>query len=359
MENLLQAHSVKRKPPGWREFFYNTLFCLAIAGVLEYVDYPYTPLFGDTVIVSLSIGWSIHLAYHLLGGLLDNFFPVYFSVILLTAIGLSVGLLIAGTIVAGNPLLFFQDNYTSLVLGVFFGIVGLVIFSTRENLAKVKAQLTQARINKQQQEKLQLETELKLLQAQIEPHFLFNTLSNVIGLVHTKPLQAEQTLINLTTLLRSSLQRTREQSVTLVEEFTIVKAYLDIQKIRMQGRLSYTFSPGNFTDDLSLKLWPLAPLLVQPIVENAVLHGIDPSESGGSIHVDAKVVESNLLITIADSGLGICQDGPAKESSGMGAGLSNVRSRLKILYGDAASLTVADNKPTGVIVTLLIPRKEQ
>lgn len=357
MENSLQVSTIKRQKRGWREFIYTTFFCLAIAWLLDFFDVT-SPLTA-TLIVSLSIGWSIHLAFHLLSGLVDTFLPVYIAAIPLTAVGLGVGLLIAGTLIEASPLLFFQDNYASLVLGIFFGVVGLVIFTTRTHLIEVKAQLAQAKIKRQEQEKLQLETELKLLQAQIEPHFLFNTLSNVIGLVHTKPIEAEQTLINLTTLLRSSLRRTREQSVTLAEEFTIVKAYLDIQKIRMQGRLNYTFSPENFADAPSLKSWPLAPLLVQPIVENAVMHGIDPAESGGSIHVDAKLVGSNLHIIITDTGLGICQDGLSKESGGMGTGLSNVRSRLKTLYGDAASLTVTENKPTGVIVTLLIPRKEQ
>ncbi len=357
MENLLQVSNIQRKRRGWREFFYTTLFCLAIACLLDLLDI--TSPFTSTLGVSLSIGWSIHVAFYLLSEWIERFLPVYLAAILVSAVGLSVGLLIAGMLVEGRPLLFFQDNYASLILGVFFGIVGLVIFSTRTHLTEVKAQLVQAQIKRQEQEKHQLETELKLLQAQIEPHFLFNTLSNVIGLVHTKPIEAEQTLINLTTLLRSSLQRTRKQSVTLAEEFTIVKAYLDIQKIRMHGRLRYTFSPENFENDADLKSWPLAPLLVQPIVENSVKHGIDPAELGGSIHVEAKVVGSNLHIIIADTGLGIRQDGLSKASAGMGTGLSNVRNRLKALYGDAACMTVAENKPTGVIVTLLIPREGQ
>lgn len=361
MENSLQGNNGDQQKRRWSAFFYTTLFCLAIGWLLYFLDI--TSSFSSTLIVSLSIGWSIHLVFYFLSAVVENFLPVYIATIPLTATGLGVGLLIAGLLVQGRPLLFFQDNYASLILGVFFGVVGSVIFSTRSHLIEAKAQLAQAKNSRQEQEKLQLETELKLLQAQIEPHFLFNTLSNVIGLIHNKPIEAEQTLINLTTLLRSSLRRTREQSVTLAEELTIVKAYLDIQKIRMQGRLSYTFSPENFENDPDLESWPLAPLLVQPIVENSVKHGIDPAESGGDIQVDVKLVGCDLQITIADTGVGMGHNGLSKESvdigAGMGNGLSNVRNRLKTLYGDVACMTVAENKPKGVIVTLLIPRENQ
>jgi sensor histidine kinase YesM len=186
-----------------------------------------------------------------------------------------------------------------------------------------------------------------LLQAQIEPHFLFNTLSNIAGLIHQDPAAAEQTLLNLTTLLRSSLKRTREDATTLAEELEIAQAYLEINAIRMQGRLSY-----HIRCDPQLSSLPLPPLLVQPLIENAIKHGIDPKEEGGSIDVSARIEDNEVHIDITDTGAGIEANQP---TAGTGTGLKNVRERLRVLYGDRGDLTLTDNQPHGMIATLVLP----
>ena len=137
-------------------------------------------------------------------------------------------------------------------------------------------QIAEQTLAKKQQEKEFLASQLKFLQAQIEPHFLFNTLSNVVGMIHTNPVDAENTLINLTKLLRSTLERTRDGESTINDEVTLLRAYLDIQKTRMQDRLSYSINVQS-----ECELLTLAPLLLQPLVENAIIHGIEPAESGG------------------------------------------------------------------------------
>lgn len=248
MENFLQTNTMKEPTASLVSLAYTGVFAFAISLLLWFLGVNTT--YWDLLGLSLCIGWSIHGTFILLGDKLETLFPPYAAPVICTSVGLSLGLLIAGTFFFHQPLYFFADNHASLVLGVFFGVIGITISRTRNNLVKAKAQLDSAQATQQAQEKMLLETELKLLQAQIEPHFLFNTLSNVVGLVHSDPTAAERTLVNLTTLLRASLQRTREQAVTLGEELDIVQAYLDIQAIRMQGRLSYELRP------LSLPLPP-------------------------------------------------------------------------------------------------------
>jgi signal transduction histidine kinase len=336
---------------------YTTVFCVAIGLLLWFLDVA-EPL-TSALTVSLCIGWSINLTFIAVGDSTERLLPPYIASILLTAVGLGVGLFAAGTALFRDPLFFYADNYGSLVLGVFFAIVGISIFGTRDRLIAARAELAVAESQRQTQDKLLLETELRLLQAQIEPHFLFNTLSNVVGLIHKDPTAAEQTLLNLTTLLRSSLQRTRAQSVTLAEELIIVQAYLEIQSIRMQGRLRYEVLPAELLESTNphqgeLGAWSLPPLLVQPIVENAVKHGIDPAEEGGQIEVKAGVEGERLVITVSDTGVGIVANG-AGGKAGSGTGLSNVRHRLQALYGELASMTITENRPSGVVVRLSIP----
>ena len=328
----------------WRVFAHTGLLCLAIALLVQ-------GLFGGpfwaNAITSFSIGWSINLSFILFGNFVQRWLSPYIASIPLTAVGLCAGMVIAGLIIVADPLFFFIESYATLLLGVFFGIVGFAIFSTRGRLIAVQAELAQAAAHRERQEKLLTQTELKLLQAQIEPHFLFNTLSNIAGLIHQDPNAAEHTLLNLTTLLRASLRRTREEATTLAEELEIAQAYLEIQGIRMQGRLNY-----HIDCDLQLSNHPLPPLLVQPLIENAIKHGIDPQEEGGSIDISARVNNNELHIDVADTGAGIDVNRP---TAGTGTGLKNVRERLQALYGEKANLTLADNQPQGMIATLVLP----
>ena len=157
------------------------LFCLAIGLLLWYLGV--TESAWTSILISLCIGWSINLTFILAEKIIDQYMPAYLVPIPLTAFGLTIGLLIAGSILFHEPLHFFTDNYLALIIGVFFSIVGVAIFSTHFNLLSARAELAKAEAQRQAQQKLLLETELKLLQAQIEPHFLFNTLSNIVGLI--------------------------------------------------------------------------------------------------------------------------------------------------------------------------------
>jgi LytS/YehU family sensor histidine kinase len=230
---------------------------------------------------------------------------------------------------------------------VFFGVVGFALFGTRARLLQAQAELAVAASEHQRQERLITETELKLLQAQIEPHFLFNTLSNIAVLIRSNPDDAERTLLNLTTLLRSSLNRTREAQTTLREELDIARAYLDIHAIRMRERLQYRIE-----SELSLDNLPLPPMLVQPLIENALKHGVDPLENGGCVSIAVHRTADHLIIAVKENGAGMAEQAPP------GTGLRNVRERLYGLYGQAAQLSVSDRRPHGVCAELSIPLAE-
>ncbi len=332
--------------PTWKNFLYTGVLCFGIAVVLTLLVGSH---FGRNLIVSLSIGLSINGAFRLLEGPLSRFLHPYVAPIPIIAIGLSFGLTLGGGLITRNPWFFFTQDYSSIILGVFFTIIALVIFTTRDRLTQTRAELNESLAQQAQQEKVLAETELKLLQAQIEPHFLFNTLSNIVGLVHSNPDAAETTLIHLTTLLRASLNRTRSQQTTLAQELDIAKAYLEIHKIRMTNRLEYSIECDPIHAD-----YPLPPLIVQPLIENAIKHGIDPLEEGGSVQIKVSTTREHLEITVTDDGRGFSDHAAA---NGTSTGLENVRNRLSTLFDGKARLILRENEPHGAIANLKLPRE--
>ena len=211
----------------------------------------------------------------------------------------------------------------------------------------MRNELSRAELEQSETERQLTDAKLKTLQAQIEPHFLFNTLSNAMGLIHSDPHAAEETLQELTTLLRHSLSRTRTESTTLQQEFDLVRAYLRINQIRMGKRLNF-----EVTSEPELDQQTLPPLLVQPLVENAISHGLEPSETGGTVCVHAKAQNNELHIEVRDTGLGLEAD---TGTAGSGTGLANVRARLHSLYGQNARLRLLPNSPAGVVAQLILP----
>jgi signal transduction histidine kinase len=324
-------------------YVYTAVFCLGI-GLLLWA-------LGDQqdlvryIGVSLCIGMSIMVAFHVLQTPFERFLSPVFVPIPIVAVGLCVGLFLGGSLFVGKPWFYFSEEWSSLMLGVFFGIVGYLMFGARERLAGLRAQLAEQEALRLAQEKQLAETQLKLLQAQIEPHFLFNTLSNIAGMIRTSPSEAEQTLLNLTTLLRSTLKRTRQNTTTLGEELDIINAYLQIQKIRMKDRLQFEICV-----DPDLRDRPLAPMLLQPLVENALKHGVDPLEEGGRVMVSVEQRDEGVVARVEDTGQGINTYSP-----GTGTGLANIRERLVSLYDGKAHLDLVENEPHGVVATLYLP----
>lgn len=187
---------------------------------------------------------------------------------------------------------------------------------------------------------------LNLLHAQVEPHFLYNTLASAQYLTRNDPARADEMLGHLIQYLRHSLPRTQDELATLSDELERALAYLEILKIRMGQRLSVQVDvPEN------LRGTRLPPMMLQTLVENAIKHGLEPRTAGGTVWIRARHADDGTVaITVADDG-----EGFNVQSSGTGIGLKNVRERLQLVYGGKASLAVVANFPCGVAATISVP----
>ncbi|HUQ29549.1 MAG TPA: histidine kinase [Usitatibacter sp.] len=189
---------------------------------------------------------------------------------------------------------------------------------------------------------------LNLLHAQVEPHFLYNTLASAQLLTRTDPHRADEMLGNLIVYLRNSLPRTEGEMSTLHEELERARAYLEIMKIRMGERLSVQIQVPE-----ALHAAQMPQMMLQTLVENAIKHGLEPVTGGGTIWIIARESDGKLCVTVADNGRGFGGD-----SSGTGVGLKNIRERLALAYASEASLAIGPNFPAGVAATLVVPARK-
>lgn len=202
-----------------------------------------------------------------------------------------------------------------------------------------------ARVRQTATEKELTVAKLNLLHAQVEPHFLYNTLASAQVLTRTDPARADEMLGNLIQYLRHSLPRTEDAPSTIGEELERARAYLDILKIRMGPRLQLQV---DVPEALRGVLFP--SMMLQTLVENAIKHGLEPKPGGGTIWILARQVDSSVAVTVADDGRGFTAEG-----GGTGVGLRNVRERLRLAYGNAASFSIVANFPNGVAATITVP----
>jgi signal transduction histidine kinase len=190
-----------------------------------------------------------------------------------------------------------------------------------------------------------LDARLHLLQAQVAPHFLFNTLANVQALVDAGSPQAPVVLRALIAYLRAAVPRLHEASTTLGQELDLVRAYLELMHMRMPDRLSYALHV-----DESARPLACPPIALLTLVENAVRHGIDPAEDGGRIDIDVRREGERCVVRVRDTGVGLRANG-----RGLGTGLANLRERLQLVFGERASLAVTQQPPHGVCAELVLP----
>lgn len=266
----------------------------------------------------------------------------------------NIGLLL-GWLVFQPPRPFFLP--TLLGWGLFLLIHGLLVW-TRFGLfgrdweeRKIAEWTAGERVRTLSTEKQLAEAQLRLLQAQIEPHFLFNTLANVVSLIEPAPARATQMLEHFIDYLRASLAASRATQGTVGQEAALLRDYLQILSVRMGQRLAWTIDVDPSLDDA-----PLAPMLLQPVVENAIRHGLEPKIDGGKVSVRitramlARQGRSvrGMVALVEDDGLGF------EPSAASGVGLSNLRQRLAVLYDGQASLTIEDRRP-GTSVRIELP----
>ena len=218
----------------------------------------------------------------------------------------------------------------------------------RQKEAFARHQALAFELEKSELERQALDARLHLLQAQVAPHFLFNTLANVQALVDSSSPRASTVLRSLITYLRASVPLLHEPATTLDREVQLVQAYLELMQMRMPDRLRFALE----VDDSARRLrCPPATLLT--LVENAVRHGIDPSEEGGTIDIEVRRQGDRCVVRVSDSGVGL---GPG--SAGLGTGLDTLREGLQLLFGDEARLAVRAIAPRGVCAEVDIPARE-
>ena len=218
------------------------------------------------------------------------------------------------------------------------------IFVLRERQARMEAALERERARAERVEREAALATLRALQAQIEPHFLFNTLANVASLIDSDPALSKRMLERFIRFLRASLAATREETTTLGAEGELIDAYLDVMEVRMGNRMRHSVRV-----DPALSSQRVPPMLLQPLVENAIGHGLEPRVEGGQVEVSARREGSEVVLEVADTGVGF-----APTTRG-GTGITNIRDRLRLIYAGAASLDVTENPGGGTIVRIRIP----
>jgi signal transduction histidine kinase len=224
------------------------------------------------------------------------------------------------------------------------GALITLVWAVHKRNARVTRRLQRVELDRIALNRRMIEAQLQVMEAQIEPHFLFNTLATVKRLYRSEPKGGERMLERLRHYLEHALPRIRGEETTLGSEFELVHAYLDVLQVRMGERLA--FSVG-VPDTLARE--PFPPMMLITLVENAIKHGLAPLPEGGRIDIDARCEEGVLRVRVADTGAGF------HHSSGSGIGLANIGSRLAALYGGRASLSLEANEPRGVVSVIAVP----
>ena len=349
--------------PYWLQLCWTTLFSAALAvpfTVLGFVMYGsgngawrnlpgWAQWYGRNLVVSLCIGFAVHFLFMAWRGLLgaariqalDGWRrTVFFSGTPL--IGVALGLPVGYWLLGGGMALHQIQDANTLAGMVLLSLLTTVIlhFFWR---ARSRELISQARVT---------ESQLRLLQAQIEPHFLFNTLANVQSLIDHDGPKAKAMLEAFTDYLRASLGTLRHADSTLGAELEMAQSYLLLLQTRMGERLAFTIDAS-----AESRMAVLPPLLLQPLIENAIHHGLEPKVEGGTVRILAMLAGGNLRVVIEDDGLGLHaprRAGRPGMRMGMGMALENIRTRLLTRYGDAADLQLTA-LPVGTQATLSLP----
>lgn len=252
---------------------------------------------------------------------------------------------------AGDPEPWYRDKDR---LGGFSMMSGLGVLLApwiamtallRQRDSTVRSQAQAFQLERSELERNALDARLRLLQAQVEPHFLFNTLANVRELVDSGSPQASTVLASLIAYLRAAVPRLQEKASTLGQEIELVRAYLELMHMRMPDRLQFELH----VDESALTL-RCPPMSLLTLVENSVRHGIDPSEEGGRIDVHATLRDGRCRVQISDTGVGM-----RSTVIGLGTGMATLRERMSLAFGGDAALLISAVTPHGVRAELDFP----
>lgn len=238
--------------------------------------------------------------------------------------------------------------FVNFVLLLVFGLFGMKILMGGKVRAEEKAEEAGLAAERESLLRQVSEAKMQMMQAQVEPHFLFNTLASVEHLIETDPPRAAAMQRSLISYLRAVLPQMRENASTtnLGREADMIKAYLDLLKMRMEERLNVDFVMPE-----GLRSASFPPMMLQSLVENAIKHGLECKAEGGTIKFRVEVAHNKLRVSVTDDGLGF----GAMPSNGTGLGLQNIRERLKLIYKEKGQMIITPNQPSGVCVTIEIP----
>lgn len=315
---------------GWRRL-------IIVIGLATLVAAALTPLFVATFpnlwLRVTAVALVLMFGFTLAGNWQQTLLPRWVAQVLAVALLAPIGAFLVATVAAGwNPaeVLRNEARLSGFVLvagaALFLGLLLTLGALLRERLAHARAQELSFQLERATLERQALDAQLRLMQAQIEPHFLFNTLANVQALVETGSPRAAPVLQSLIDYLRAAVPRLRDVRSTLGDEIALVRAYLQLMELRMPDRLH---SEVTLPTPLAALRFP--PMALLTLVENAVRHGIDPSEAGGRIEVAGRAdADGNVSIWVEDSGVGLDETAPA------GVGLANLRERLAAFYDPPA-----------------------
>ena len=300
----------------------------------------------DHVVVALAIALAVVAANHVPARTLRSRSIVLAIAILTGALAGELVLLASGTLGAPRDLAAMLGRAARW--GLVAGSVATIGYLWRR-AAETSAAGRAIELRRVQLERQSSQARLGALRSQIEPHFLFNTLATVRRLQEVQPEQGGRLLKYFVDYLRSVQpgRRNEDEIATLGQEIDLTTAYLGVVAVRMAGRLQVKIEMAT-----ELRDQPFPPLTIATLVENAVKHGIGPAIGGGAIAVSVRRVGSRLEAVVSDTGVGFSS---GSGSSGSGIGLANIRARLRTLYGDAGTLALQANLPSGVRATMSLP----
>lgn len=330
-----------------------SLYCMGVAGILILFESPadlshdWASLLFRKMIISFGYGYSA-----LFSALLLRWMKLSLSEAKINGMSLTCCVLF-GSLNAyfwSSPFSyneFFLNQRSTLAPGFILAIVGFTFFYIHEQKLKAQNALEVAKRQQSEQKKALALSQLKQLQSQIEPHFLFNTMANLDVLIDKDPAQAKLLLVNLTSLLRGTLKKNRSDFVNIDEELALLDAYLSIQQIRLGARLVY-----KIRNEFNVGAFFIPPMLIQPLVENAIRHGIEPQHQTGSIEVAVRKEAEGACIQVIDNGCGLSM---VTSPCGHGLALENIRQRLDAIYMGKARLRIKENASQGVTAEIFIP----
>jgi hypothetical protein len=339
---------------GWRRVRFTLLFSLALGTI---IGFGWDSGWWAAVVRVLTIGFAAMLVF----GLLEQWprrlrwVPRWVMQVVMVAVSIPVTtyvIYVLSTDEGAPPFWEVPDRLEGFAMLTGFGVLispwialGALV---RQKEALAREQALALDLARSEADRLALDARLNLLQAQVAPHFLFNTLANVQALVEAGSPKAPEVLRSLVAYLRAAVPRLHDPVTTLGQEIDLVRAYLELMRMRMPDRLAYELSVADAARTLRCP-----PMTLLTLVENAVRHGIDPAEDGGRIVVDVRVTEGRCWIRVADSGAGL-----QAAVRGLGTGLAALRERLALVFGEAAALRIRAREPRGVVAELEFPARE-